>query len=93
MRWYVTERKEKKGILIGGNESQHAIVRGKVECTMLERCSSGYMSDPRIMYLEQEVEKIRQLEVINNPTPAFHSHLELALPTCAPPFNSSFIRK
>ena len=27
------------------------------------------MSDPRIMYLEQEVQKIRQLTVINNPPP------------------------
>lgn len=46
-----------KGILIDGNESQHAIVPTKVEYTMLQRCSSGYVSDPRIMYLEQEVEK------------------------------------
>lgn len=91
MRWL--QKEEKKGILIGGNEFQHAIVRGKVECTMLERCSSGYVSDPRIMYLEQEMEKIRQLEVINNLTPAFRSHLELTLSTCAPPFISSFIRK
>lgn len=89
MRWL--QKEEKKGILIGGNEFQYAIVRGKVECTMLERCSSGYVSDPRIMYLEQEMEKIRQLEVINNLTPVLFT--SGAYSTCALPFTSSFIRK
>lgn len=43
---------------------------------LLQRCSSGYVSDPRIMYLEQEVEKIREPVVINKPSPALDSHLE-----------------
>lgn len=37
----------------------------KVVCTMLRRDATT--CDPRIMYLEQEVEKIRRLVIINNP--------------------------
>lgn len=40
----------------------------KAVCTMLRRDATTYArGDPRIMYLEQEVEKIRRLVIINNP--------------------------